>query len=111
MAQLRALPFDRIKIDRSFIASLLGDEQSAAIVHSIVTLGKSLRLPITAEGVETSQIYARVCELGCTDAQGWLFGKAMSVGDVQGLIPRPGTLGRTTAAEPASDLRKTAAGA
>jgi diguanylate cyclase (GGDEF)-like protein len=109
MAQLRQLPFDRIKIDRSFIASLLGDEQSNAIVHSIVTLGKSLRLPITAEGIETSQIYARVCELGCTDAQGWLFGKAMSVGDVQGLIPRPGTLAQK-AVEPASDLRKAAAG-
>jgi EAL domain-containing protein (putative c-di-GMP-specific phosphodiesterase class I) len=88
LAQLRTLPFDRIKIDRSFIASLLGDEQSNAIVHSIVTLGKSLRLPITAEGIETSQVYARVCELGCTDAQGWLFGKAMSVDDIKGLIPR-----------------------
>ena len=109
LAQLRTLPFDRIKIDRSFIASLLGDEQSNAIVHSIVTLGKSLRLPITAEGIETSQIYARVCELGCTDAQGWLFGKAMSVGDVQGLIPRPGTLGGK-AIEPAKDLPKAASG-
>ncbi len=111
MAQLRQLPFDRIKIDRSFIASLLGDEQSNAIVHSIVTLGKSLRLPITAEGIETSQIYARVCELGCTDAQGWLFGKAMSVGDVQGMIPRPGTLGQAagpTAGEAATDLPKAA---
>jgi diguanylate cyclase (GGDEF)-like protein len=86
LSQLRALPFDRIKIDRTFIGALLGDEQSNAIVHSIVTLGKSLRLPITAEGIETSQIYARVRELGCTDAQGWLFGKAMSIGDVQGIL-------------------------
>jgi diguanylate cyclase (GGDEF)-like protein len=108
LAQLRQLPFDRIKIDRSFIASLLGDEQSNAIVHSIVTLGKSLRLPITAEGIETSQIYARVCELGCTDAQGWLFGKAMSIGDVQGLIPWPGTIDATGAE--GSDLRKAATG-
>jgi diguanylate cyclase (GGDEF)-like protein len=107
MAQLRTLPFDRIKIDRSFIGSLLGDEQSNAIVHSIVTLGKSLRLPITAEGIETSQIYARVCELGCTDAQGWLFGKAMSVGDVEALIARP-PAGAQKAAEP-SDVAKRAA--
>jgi EAL domain-containing protein (putative c-di-GMP-specific phosphodiesterase class I) len=88
LSQLRALPFDRIKIDRTFIGALLGDEQSNAIVHSIVTLGKSLRLPITAEGIETSQIYARVRELGCTDAQGWLFGKAMSIGDVEGILAR-----------------------
>jgi EAL domain-containing protein (putative c-di-GMP-specific phosphodiesterase class I) len=108
-AQLRSLPFDRIKIDRSFIASLLGDEQSCAIVHSIVTLGKSLRLPITAEGIETSQIYARVCELGCTDAQGWLFGKAMSAGDVAGLIKQSGPLERIEA-EPAGGMARTATG-
>ena len=88
LAQLRSLPFDRIKIDRSFIASLLGDEQCEAIVQSVVALGKSLKLPITAEGIETSQIYARVRELGCTDAQGWLFGKAMSIGDVEGVIAK-----------------------
>lgn len=88
LSQLRALPFDRIKIDRSFIASLLGDEQSAAIVRSIVELGKSLRLPITAEGIETSQVYAKVRELGCTDAQGWLFGRAMTVRGVEGIIAK-----------------------
>ena len=86
LSQLRSLPFDRIKIDRSFIASVLGDEQSSAIVRSIVELGKSLRLPITAEGIETSQIYAKVKELGCTDAQGWLFGRAMTVRGVEGII-------------------------
>ena len=106
LAQLRSLPFDRIKIDRSFIASLLRDEQSEAFVRSIVTLGQSLRLPITAEGIETSQIYARVCELGCTDAQGWLFGKAMSVDDVEHLLARSDDAGET-----AEVLRKAAAGA
>jgi predicted signal transduction protein with EAL and GGDEF domain len=88
LSQLRTLPFDRIKIDRSFIASMIGDEQSDAIVQSIVSLGRSLRLPVTAEGIETSQIYARVKELGCTDAQGWLFGKAMTARDVESLIAK-----------------------
>jgi len=88
LSQLRALPFDRIKIDRSFIASMLGDEQSGAIVRSIVSLGRSLRLPITAEGIETSQIFAKVKELGCTDAQGWLFGRAMTVRGVEGIIAK-----------------------
>ena len=88
LSKLRALPFDRIKIDRAFISSMLGDEQSSAIVQSIVALGKSLRLPITAEGIETSQIHAKVKELGCTDAQGWLFGRAMSIRNVEGIIAK-----------------------
>lgn len=88
LSQLRALPFDRIKIDRSFISSVLGDEQSGAIVRSIIALGRSLRLPITAEGIETSQIFARVRELGCTDAQGWLFGRAMTIRGVEGIIAK-----------------------
>ena len=77
LSQLRELPFDRIKIDRSFIATLMGDKQSNAIVHAIATLGRSLNLPITAEGVETENIHQRLQELGCSDAQGWLYGRAI----------------------------------
>ena len=78
LSQLRELPFDRIKIDKSFVASLMEDKQSNAIVHAIATLGRSLNLPITAEGVETETVHQRLQELGCSDAQGWLFGKAIS---------------------------------
>ena len=77
LSQLRELPFDRIKIDKSFIASLMGDKQSNAIVHAIATLGRSLNLPITAEGVETESVHQRLQELGCSDAQGWLYGRAI----------------------------------
>jgi diguanylate cyclase (GGDEF)-like protein len=77
LSQLRELPFDRIKIDKSFVASLLSDQQSNAIVHAIATLGKNLDLPITAEGVETEIVHQRLQELGCSDAQGWLFGRAI----------------------------------
>ncbi|NWN23194.1 EAL domain-containing protein, partial [Escherichia coli] len=52
LAHLRALPFDRIKIDKSFVMSLNTSADSAAIVNAIVSLGESLNLPITAEGVE-----------------------------------------------------------
>jgi diguanylate cyclase (GGDEF)-like protein len=76
LTQLQALPFDRIKIDKSFVSALLDDEQSAAIVGAIASLGRSLKVPITAEGVETSGIRERLSALGCSDAQGWLFGKA-----------------------------------
>jgi EAL domain-containing protein (putative c-di-GMP-specific phosphodiesterase class I) len=83
MSQLRAMPFDRIKIDRSFVASLLDDGHSEAIVSTIASLGRALSLPITAEGIETDGIRDKLAALGCSDGQGWLFGKAVS-GDIIG---------------------------
>ena len=74
---LRSRPFDRIKIDRSFVASLLEDVQSDAIVSTIASLGRALSLPITAEGIESDRIRERLTVLGCSDGQGWLFGKAV----------------------------------
>jgi diguanylate cyclase (GGDEF)-like protein len=78
LSQLQALPFDRIKIDKSFVASLLSDPQSDAIVNTILSLGRALNLPITAEGIEDDGTKNRLCVLGCSDGQGWLFGKAVS---------------------------------
>jgi len=77
LSQLRSLPFDRIKIDRSFVETLLEDDQSDAIVSTIASLGQALSLPITAEGIETDRIRERLAVLGCSDGQGWLFGKAV----------------------------------
>lgn len=90
LTQLRAIPFDRIKIDKSFVAGMLTDSQSDAIVETISTLGRSLRLPITAEGVESDAIRKRLVDLGCSDAQGWLFGRAIPAEDVQGYFAAPG---------------------
>ena len=78
LSQLHSLPFDRIKIDKSFINALADNEQSAAIVETITALGKSLKVPITAEGVETGAIRERLAALGCADAQGWYFGRAVA---------------------------------
>ena len=77
LSQLQDLPFDRIKIDKDFVGSLLNDRQSNAIVHAIAALGKNLQLPITAEGVESEEVQVRLRELGCSHAQGWLFGGAV----------------------------------
>ena len=82
LAQLRSLPFDRIKIDRRFIASLLDDRHNDALVRAIATLGKGLKMPITAEGVETEPLRLKLVELGCSDAQGWVFSRALSAADV-----------------------------
>jgi predicted signal transduction protein with EAL and GGDEF domain len=77
LSQLQSLPFDRIKIDKSFVTSLLSDAQSDAIVSTILSLGRALQLPITAEGIEDKGTKDRLSNLGCSDGQGWLFGKAV----------------------------------
>ena len=75
LAQLQQLPVEEIKIDRSFVLALEHDPQAEVIVRSIVTLGHSLGLHVTAEGVETSAAFERVAALGCDYTQGYLFGR------------------------------------
>jgi EAL domain-containing protein (putative c-di-GMP-specific phosphodiesterase class I) len=75
---VQELPLDRIKIDKSFINTIVKSEQTAAIVGTIATLGHSLQVPITAEGVESEGIRDALTGLGCSEAQGWLFGRAIS---------------------------------
>jgi EAL domain-containing protein (putative c-di-GMP-specific phosphodiesterase class I) len=77
LSQLQSLPFDRIKIDKSFVMTLLSDGQSDAIVSAILSLGRALHLPITAEGIEDAGTKDRLSILGCSNGQGWLFGKAV----------------------------------
>jgi diguanylate cyclase (GGDEF)-like protein len=83
LAQLHTLPVDRIKIDKSFIATLVKSEQTAAIVSTIANLGHTLNVPITAEGVESEQIRNELKRFGCSEAQGWLFGRAVSADTVR----------------------------
>ncbi len=82
LSQLRQLPFDRIKIDKSFVAALIKGQPSDAIVDAITSIGRSMSLPMTAEGVENEFTQEMLLALGCTDAQGWLYGKAMTAQDV-----------------------------
>jgi predicted signal transduction protein with EAL and GGDEF domain len=86
LAHLRALPFDRIKIDRSFVTSINDNAESAAIVNAITRLGDSLNLPITAEGIEDAAIEERLRALGCSKGQGWLYGRPLSVGNARRLL-------------------------
>lgn len=75
LAQLQILPFDRIKIDRSFISSLPNSDQSRAIVSSIVSLGEGLGIPVIAEGVETPAVLAALNVFSGLKAQGYLYGQ------------------------------------
>jgi diguanylate cyclase (GGDEF)-like protein/PAS domain S-box-containing protein len=75
LSYLQAFPFDKIKIDQTFIARLETNAQSAAIVQAILGLGRSLRLPVIAEGVETPAQLAFLAEEGCNEVQGYLIGR------------------------------------
>ncbi|WP_239016543.1 putative bifunctional diguanylate cyclase/phosphodiesterase [Sphingorhabdus pulchriflava] len=86
LSHLRALPFDRIKIDRSFVSTMLENSESAAIVSAIAGLGSSLSVPITAEGIEQQDIIDKLRELGCTKGQGWFYGQPMSIDNVRKML-------------------------
>ncbi|QNN68025.1 EAL domain-containing protein [Sphingomonas lutea] len=86
LAQVDSLPVDRIKIDKSFISTIVKSEQTAAIVNTIASLGHSLNVPITAEGVESEAIRGELSKYGCSEAQGWLFGRAVSAETVRSFL-------------------------
>ncbi len=92
LAHLRALPFDRIKIDRSFVSSMLDNAESEAIVNAIAGLGASLAVPITAEGIEDETVIAKLHELGCSKGQGWHYGQPMSIEQTRRLLADYGLL-------------------
>lgn len=72
---LRAFPFDKIKLDRFFAAELEGNIQSTAILRAVLALGKSLAIPILAEGIETAAQLDVLRREGCDEAQGFLIGR------------------------------------
>ena len=88
LTRLSSFPFDRLKIDRSFVRDLTEGGQSAAIIRAVAELGQRLGLATTAEGVETEAQREGVLGLGCTEAQGFLFGRPMPAADVPGTIAR-----------------------
>jgi diguanylate cyclase (GGDEF)-like protein len=99
LAHLRALPFDRIKIDRSFVSSINDNPESAAIVNAITRLAESLNLAVTAEGIEHELIEARIRSIGSYKGQGWLFGRPMPAAAVQTLLAERGLLANRAGAE------------
>lgn len=90
--QLRTLPFDRLKIDRSFIAELRQSEGRSRIVDAIVSLGRGLNLPITAEGVEDETILAALKDMGSLKAQGYIYGKPETADQVRQRLRLAGLL-------------------
>jgi diguanylate cyclase (GGDEF)-like protein len=86
LAHLRSLPFDIIKIDRSFVIDINGKRESTAIVRAVTTLAAALRVPVCVEGIENEESYKTVVRLGCKIGQGWYFGKPMPAEQARDLL-------------------------
>jgi diguanylate cyclase (GGDEF)-like protein/PAS domain S-box-containing protein len=86
LSYLRSFPFDKIKIDRSFVHDIGENADSQAIVRAIVSLGSSLGITITAEGIETEDDLAYLRAEGCNEGQGYLFSRAQPVREVAAFL-------------------------
>jgi diguanylate cyclase (GGDEF)-like protein len=88
LSYLRRFPFDRIKIDQSFIRGISNDANTQAIVEAILSLGDRLHLTVVAEGVETACELDMLRKLGCRLIQGYLSGRPLAGQDVRALLRR-----------------------
>jgi diguanylate cyclase (GGDEF)-like protein len=97
LSYLQMFPFDKIKIDRSFVQGLGAQEQASAIVRAVISLGKSLDMKTTAEGVETAEQMELLRAEGCTQIQGYLISKAIPASEISVLAARNGVPPRLVA--------------
>jgi diguanylate cyclase (GGDEF)-like protein len=86
LGYLRSFPFDKIKIDQSFIRDLSTKEDRVAIIRAVIGLSSSLGITTTAEGVETKEQLARLTSEGCNEAQGFLFSPPRPAAELQRLF-------------------------
>jgi EAL domain-containing protein (putative c-di-GMP-specific phosphodiesterase class I) len=86
LSYLRSFPFDKIKIDQSFVRDLAANRDAQAIIRSIVSLGKGLGVIITAEGVETEAELSCLRAEGCDEGQGFLFSRARPNAEIIALL-------------------------
>ncbi|MGZ3298054.1 MAG: putative bifunctional diguanylate cyclase/phosphodiesterase [Asticcacaulis sp.] len=86
LSYLKRFPLDRIKIDRSFVRDIVNDHSTAAIVHSILDLARSLDLDCVAEGVETTEQLDHLRGERCPGIQGFLFSKAIEAADIPAIL-------------------------
>ena len=92
LATLHAFPFDKIKLDQSFVRRLPDDAAAAAIVRTVLALGASLGMPVLAEGIETEAQWQFLDREGCAKGQGYLFARPVSLGATAGCNRRRGAL-------------------
>jgi len=78
LSTLHAFPFDKIKLDQSFVRNIIGNANDAIVVRTIINMGQSLKLRVIAEGVETKEQLAFLQAAGCDEAQGYYFSRPVS---------------------------------
>jgi diguanylate cyclase (GGDEF)-like protein len=88
LSYLQAFPFDKIKIDQSFIAKIGRNFEAAAIIHAILGLGRALSLPVIAEGVETEDQLAFLAKEGCNEVQGYLIGRPQPLAQYRQVVSK-----------------------
>jgi diguanylate cyclase (GGDEF)-like protein/PAS domain S-box-containing protein len=86
LSYLRSFPFNKIKIDRSFIQDLITSKESISIVRAVTGLGKNLGMKTMAEGVETKEQLDKLREEGCTEVQGYFFSRPRPAGEIPAMI-------------------------
>jgi len=89
LEQLYRMPFDELKIDRSFIERFNGNKDIRIIIEAIVMLGQKLGMEVCAEGVETAESFEFLAETGCNKQQGYLIGKPLPAAELDEFVGRP----------------------
>lgn len=92
LAQLHRLPFNELKIDRSFVINMLEDEEALSIVKTCIILGHELNMTVVAEGIETKEHMEVLCKLGCDRGQGYYFSRPLMVRDIDAMLESNVTL-------------------
>jgi EAL domain-containing protein (putative c-di-GMP-specific phosphodiesterase class I) len=98
LSYLQTFPFDKIKIDRSFVANVQSNPQSATIIRAVIGLGRGLNLPIIAEGVETQGELDFLREEACDEVQGYFIGRPAPIEQYAEIVGRRRMLERSSAA-------------
>jgi EAL domain-containing protein (putative c-di-GMP-specific phosphodiesterase class I) len=88
LSYLQSFPFDKIKIDKTFVANLDHSPQSAAIIRAVIGLGRGLELPIVAEGVETKSQLDFLTREACDQVQGYVVGRPLPIEEYADLVGR-----------------------
>jgi len=97
LSYLRRFPFDKIKIDKSFIDDVAAREESAAIIRAIVALADALGLTTTAEGAESHEQVAKPREAGCTQIQGYVVSRPRPAEEIAAMFARRLDVGEAAA--------------
>lgn len=86
LTYLQSFPFDRIKIDRSFVKNITENAGSLYIVRAVAALANGMGMAATAEGVETAEQLDKIATLGCTEMQGYLFSRPLPLAEIERLF-------------------------